>query len=241
MQYRKFEFRDLNNGSVISAPKKDESATKIEQIVTDAVVGALTDNIGLSTDTMTKLDYENVIDPVQELPVIDVELIRGESYQHGYSDAKAQFEPALRAIKEDERLVESLKSKLEAVVPVVDVQEQILGLASKVISAIAKKMHLVIPVDFEGIILGEMMSILNKSYKTGEITIKVHPERIAYCENLIKINALPARIAGNVKIVSEETLGKSDCALVWNETELEYSQDQIIKDADAILEHLNIK
>ena len=144
-------------------------------------------------------------------------------------------------MKEDEALVASLKSKLEAIVPVIDSQEQVFTLAAKAVGAIAKKMHLAIPAVFEGIILGEMMSILNKYYKTGEITIKVHPERVDYCENLLKIKALPARIAGNVKILSEETVGKSDCTLAWNETELEYSQDQIVKDADAILEHLNIK
>ena len=83
--------------------------------------------------------------------------------------------------------------------------------------------------------------LLNKYYKTGEITIKVNPERVDYCENLLKIKALPARIAGNVKIAPEDTIGKSDCTLAWNETELEYSQEQITKDTDAILEHLNMK
>ena len=241
MQYRKFEFRDLKSGSVIAAPKKDESETKIAQIVTDAVVNALTDNIGIPNESNTNPLQDHIPELVHEEPTIDVDAIRAESYQHGYSDAKAHFEPLLKEIKEDESLVGSLKSKLEAIMPVIDMSEQTFTLASKALSAIAKKMHLTIPTDFERIILGEMMPILNKYYKTGEITIKVNPERVDYCENLLKIKALPARIAGNVKIAPEDTIGKSDCTLAWNETELEYSQEQITKDTDAILEHLNMK
>ena len=241
MQYSKFEFRDFKSGSVIAAPKKDEAETKIAQIVTDAVVDALTDNIGLPCESALNLEQKHVSEVSEEEPAIDVEAVRLESYQHGYSDAKAHFDPLLKDIKEDESLVGNLKSKLDSIVPVVDLQEQIFSLASKALGVIAKKMHLAIPADFERIVLGEMMSILNKYYKTGAITIKVHPERVDYCENLLKIKALPARIAENVKIVPEETIGKSDCTLVWNETELEYSQEQITKDTDAILEHLNMK
>ncbi len=233
MQYRKFEFQDFNSGVVIAAPKKDESETKIEQIVTDAVVDALNENMGLNEDPIPR-----VITPE---PEVDVDAIRAESYQNGYNDAKMHFEPLLKEIKSDESLVESLKSKLEAILPVVDSQEQMFALSSKTLGVIAKKMHLAVPADFEKIILGEMMSILNKYYKTGEITIKVNPERVDYCENLLKIKALPARIAGSVKIVAEETVGKSDCTLAWNETELEYSQEQIVKDTDAILERLDIR
>ena len=234
MQYRKFEFRDFNSSSVIAAPKKDESEIKIEQIVTDAVVDALNENMSLPAEVC-------VPEEVSREPAIDIEAIRSASYQNGYSDAKAHYEPLLKEIKEDEALVSTLKSKLEAILPIVDMQEQMFTLASKALGAIAKKMHLAIPADFEKIILGEMMSILNKYYKTGAITIKVHPERVDYCENLLKINTLPARIAENVKIVPEETVGKSDCTLAWNETELQYSQEQVIEDTDAILEHLNVR
>lgn len=229
MEYSKFEFRDFNGSPVVAAPKKDESEAKIEQIVTDAVVDALHENMSQQEVTPEVHDAE---------PVIDIESIRAESYQNGYNDAKVHFEPLLKEVKEDEMLVSMLKSKLEAILPVVDLQGQIFTLSSKALSALSKKLHLAVPADFEKIILGEMMSILNKYYKTGEITIHVHPERVDYCENLLKINALPARIIESLKIVPEETLGKSDCTLAWNETEIQYSQEQIIKDTDAILEHL---
>ena len=242
MEYEKFEFRDLKNGSVIAAPKKDESETKIAQIVTDAVVGALTTNIGVApTDDEQIEQAMSSIEEAPKEPEINIEEIRIESYRHGYDDAKAHFEPLLKEFKEDEALFENLKAKLDAIAPVVDMQKQIFELATKTIGAMAKKMHLTLPVDFESIILGEMVSILNKYYKTGAITIKVHPERVDYCENFLKMKALPTRLAGNVKIESNDTIGKSDCTLVWNETELEYNQEQIIKDADAILEHLNMR
>jgi len=232
MQYRKFEFHDFNSSEVISAPKKNESEIKIDQIVADAVVDALNEN--MSMPEVCALEESPA-------PVIDVEAIRSTSYQNGYSDAKTHYEPLLKAIREDEALVATLKSKLEAILPIVDIQSQIFTLASKALGVIAKKMHLAIPADFEKIILGEMMSILNKYYKAGAITIKVHPERVDYCENLLKINTLPARIAENVKIVPEETVGKNDCTLAWNETELQYSQEQVVEDTDAILEHLNMR
>jgi len=228
MEYSKFEFRDFNGSLVVAAPKRDESEAKIEQIVTDAVVDALHENIG---------QPEAIAEDPPE-PIIDAESIRAESYQNGYNDAKAHFEPLLNVVKEDELLVSILKSKLEAILPVIDGQEQIFTLSAKALSVLSKKLHLAVPADFEKIILGEMMSILNKYYKTGAITIHVHPERVDYCENLLKINALPARIIENIKIEPAETLGKSDCTLAWNETEIQYSQEQIIRDTDAILEHL---
>lgn len=240
MQYSKFEFRDFSigdasNQTIIPGPKKNESEAHIENIVNDAVIDALNENIG------TPLQQNTVAEPENSHVEIDVEKIRAESYQNGYNDAKGHFEPLVNAKKEDDLLSETLKSKLDAILPVIDMQNEIFALASKTLACMAKKMHLAIPADFDRVVLGEMMSVLNKYYKTGEINIKVNPERVDYCKNLLKINTLPAHIAENIKIVSEDTLGKSDCIFSWGETKLEYSQEEIEKDTNVILEHLNIK
>lgn len=238
MQYNKFEFRDFNRGTVIRTPPKDEVQAEIEQIVTNAVVDALQENIGNVEDKVAQESSEEKMEESQ--PAIDIDSIRAESYQNGYNDAKMHFEPLIKGVKEDESLVQVLKSKLEAILPVVDIKEQTLTLSTKALVEIAKKLHLAIPTDFESIILGEMTAILNKYYKTGEITITVHPEKVDYCQNLLKISTLPTRISENVQIVPEDTMGKGDCTLRWKETELEYSQGQIIEDTDAILEHLKV-
>ena len=238
MEYSKFEFRDFGKGAiVVRAPRKDESEAQLEQIVNDVVVDALQENIALRNEAK---DDSKEDDAEEEEPKVDIEAIRGESYKNGYDDAKIYFEPLLKAVKEDEGLVQSLKDKIESIVPVVDMQDQMFKLSVKALETIAKKLHLAIPTDFEKIVLGEMMSILNKYYKTGAITITVNPERVDYCQNLLKLNTLPARIVDNVRIVAEETVGRGTCTLNWNETELEYSQEQIMQDTDAILEHLKV-
>jgi hypothetical protein len=84
-----------------------------------------------------------------------------------------------------------LKSKLDAILPIVDVQEQTLELSTKALVEVAKKLHLAIPIDFERIILGEMATILNKYYKTGEI--KLNPVNITrtVVGSEIQVEAVP--------------------------------------------------
>jgi hypothetical protein len=240
MKHSKFEFRDFSRQPIVHAPKLDLAAMQQEKLIVTAVTEALAENtpIQLESSLVHNMNSSTPPPPIHKEKEIDVEAISAESYKNGYNDAKAHFEPLIQNIKDDNTLSELLKLRLEAVTQTYDLKDQVFRLSASIVSALAQKLHLAIPTDFEKVLLGEMMSILNKYYKSGEITIKINPERVDYCQNLLKIRALPEIVAQNVKLVSDEGLGKSACVLSWNETELEYSQEQIIADSDGILEHL---
>ncbi len=232
-QYTKFEFREFSKCAVVHMEHKNEQELEKERLINEAVAEHLIENTHhTDNESFTNINHQ---------PEINIEEIREESYKHGYDDAKAHFEPLVSQVKNNDSLCSLLQSKLEAVAPVADLQDDVFRLSASLVSTLAKKMHLVLPTDFEAIILGEMLPLLSKYYKMGTITLGINPERVDYCTNLLKIGTLPTTIAENIKIVQNKDVGTNDCKLEWHETQLEYNQEQMILDAEKILEHLKME
>ncbi|MEY3197390.1 MAG: hypothetical protein RLZZ59_761 [Pseudomonadota bacterium] len=239
MKHSRFEFRDFGRGRIVYSTKPDTSELEKNRLIEAAVKEALADNIPITLDAESVHSLESAPSKstLSELEV-NIEEIRSESYKNGYDDAKAHFEPLIQKIKDDEEIGLILKTRLEAICPTFDLKNKVFELAASSMLALSRKLNLAIPVDFEKIIMGEMMSILNKYYRSGEITIKINPERVDYCQNLLKINALPAIIAENLKFVPDGAVSKNDCLLSWNDTEVTYLQDQIVSDVENIVKNL---
>lgn len=227
MKYNKFNYRDFNKAEVIESLKEDKAISELNQIVADVVTEALNENM-----------HSDIAPSEEHQEQVDVNAIRDESYRHGYEDAKKQFEPMMKLQQENEALEELLKVKLEQITPSLNIDNQIIEAAIKILETLAKKLHLALPVDFDRIVLGEMTSLLSKYYKNGNIKLKVHPEKVDYCQNLLKIGSLPKNVLGHIDIEVGEDMGKSDCVLVWNDTMLDYTQEQIIKDAELVIQNL---
>lgn len=180
----------------------------------------------------------------QEVPKpsdIDVASIKEESYQQGYQAAKAELEHALNEKSSDEALYNALQEKLAAIEPKDDIQNEAFDLSSGLIAILAKKLHLAVPADFEAIILGEMLPVLNKYYKKGKVIAKLHPDRVDYCNNLFRIGELPKELADNIEIVPDESVPKNDCSIEWQDAALEYSQEDLLTEAETIIDHLKVK
>lgn len=175
------------------------------------------------------------------IPEMDMEKIKEESYQKGYKEAEALFAPKIEAQQADESLHKLLQDKLTAIDSDKDLNSEIFEAGSGLIAILAKKLHLSVPADFEAIILGEMVPVLNKYHKKGKVIVRVNPERVDYCNNLFRIGELPEALLENIELVSDETVAANDCSIDWQDATLEYNQEDLLTEADNILEHLKMK
>ena len=178
---------------------------------------------------------------VPEEPMVDLERIKEESYQRGYKEAESLLSPKLEAQEGDKAFDVLIKDKLDSIRPAMDLKDNMFEMLSGLITIIAKKLHLTVPADFEAIILGEMVPVLNKHYKNGSIIVKVNPERVDYCNNLFKIGELPEKVFENIELIPDESVAKNDCNIEWQDALLKYNQEDLIVEADKILDHLKTK
>jgi flagellar biosynthesis/type III secretory pathway protein FliH len=174
-------------------------------------------------------------------PEIDIEKIKEESYQRGYKEAESLLTPKLETKVAEDNLHNLLKEKLSATPPSADLGNSMFEIAAGLIAILAKKLHLAVPADFEAIILGEMMPIINKYYKKGKVIARVNPERVDYCNNLFRIGELAERLSENIELVPDEGVAKNDCSIEWDAARLEYHQEDLLTEADKILDHLKMK
>lgn len=174
-------------------------------------------------------------------PEIDVEKIKEEAYQKGYKEAESLLSGKLEAKVQNENLNNLLQEKLSSIEPSSDLSNETFEVASGLIAILAKKLHLAVPADFEAIILGEMVPVLNKYHKKGKVIVRVNPERVDYCNNLFRIGELPETLLGDIELVPDEAMLANDCSIDWQDATLEYNQEDLIEEADNILEHLKMK
>lgn len=175
--------------------------------------------------------------PVSNPPVTESS---EDLHAKGFAEAKEHYEPLLQEIEAKNALTNILQAKLEAITPVGDLQEQIFRLSTKLISAIGQKMYLVWPIDFEKMMMNEIAEMLKKYCKSGTIIVTVHPSRTESCRDILKIASLPPRMSENIRIEGEETMEKNNCKVEWQDSRLEYNQEQIMLEAERILEHLKM-
>jgi hypothetical protein len=248
-QYSKFEYKDFDSffgeHVIISSPPEhvqDEMEREKDRLINEVI----TEHFSEKLPETAPLDEFHIEENIQSFEVpheaaLDIEAVKTESYQKGYNDAKNLFEGELQARREDSNLESLLKSKLESITSALDLENQVFRLASNVLAVIAKKLHLMVPADFETVILGEMVPLLSKYYKIGSIILTVNPDKVDYCKNLFKIGSLPHHISENIVVNADESMAKDSCSLKWNDTSLEYNQEELVLDIEKILDHLKIE
>lgn len=173
---------------------------------------------------------------------LDIESIKQQEYKRGYEQAKAELEEQAslrdKVDVSNKELADVLKERLNTIVPEADFNEKVARLSAEAISGIAKKLHLVLPVNFEEIICKGLIDKLNKFYKEGKVTIKIHPERYEYCSQILQSDSIPAKFKDNFKIEQDDKITVDDCSVEWEDTILEYSKEQLSEEIDIIIERL---
>lgn len=231
-EYAKFIFKDFPTESVVHKTVDSTESEIQDQLIAGAVVQHLETIV--PADTTSTVQASETHDAVQE--EIDLTKIRAESYSLGYEEAKRETEPLIEQLKSDLHFSTILHQQLDVIAPKNDIDKQLLTFSVECIKTIADRLLLSLPVEFDKILLNEMLSITHKFYKEGQITIRVHTNRLEYSEDLIKSDA---RIKPeNVNIVVDDNLGSNDCVVEWDETRLEYDQERIKLEIDRIFNQL---
>ncbi len=251
-KYEKFELKELPKSAVVNS-----SVHAKNHEVDELIIEAVSEHISKIVDEEKSKDSENVgnskknvDDPLesrnmlseggpQEIKVeIDVEAIKEEFYQKGLDEAKVKYEAIIADSNSKGDLSEILAQKLASILPSGNIDEQVTKVSASAISGIAKKLHLILPANFEEIISNGLIEKLKTFYKEGSIVLTIHPDRYDFCTEVLQSESISSKFKENFQIVKDEKLGKDDCILDWAETRLEYNQEQLTAEIDKIIEQL---
>lgn len=247
-KYEKFQYDDLPKSAVIN-PGFFQGESEVDKLILDAVSEHLTKiidevadhgktpEIHKQNESIDKiLDNDNIPKEISE--PVDLESIRKSSYDNGYNDAREHYEQQIQNLNADNSFVNLVIEKLNAIVPDVKLDEQLIKVSAEVLADIAKKLHLILPVNFDEIIRNGLFEKLKNFYKEGDITLTVHPDRYEFCTEVLQSEQIPFRFKDNLHIIKDENFSKDDCRIEWQDTRLEYNQEQVSAEIDKIINQL---
>jgi flagellar biosynthesis/type III secretory pathway protein FliH len=240
-EHKKFELEELPKSAVVNSnahSQDEETMQLINEVVTEHISKIVDDvNIGEPLDEIKKnLNNESVVASTD--PIIDVEQIKLESYNRGLEESKSKYEPMLTKLNENNNFFELLHQKLSSILPEEKIDSQISKISAESIAGIAKKLHLILPSNFEEIIRVGLIEKLKNFYKEGNITITIHPRRYDFCKEILQSDTISSKFKDNFQIVKDDKIGEDDCRLEWADTRLEYNQEQLTAEIDKIIEQL---
>lgn len=236
-KYEKFIYQDLPKSAVANLCNKQIASDNYqEEIINTAIVNHLNNII---TNDKENTDQQLIKDEEDsEKLEIDIEQIKLDCYNKGLDDAKAQYEPIINGLQSDSNLTKLLEQKISEISNKCDLDGQIAKLATEIITGIAKKIYLILPIDFEQILRLELLDRLKKFYKEGQISLIINPNRYDFCINILQSEHLAAHLKDNLRIIKDDQMAIDDCKLEWDSTCLEYNQDQLSIEIDSILQQL---
>lgn len=103
---------------------------------------------------------------------------------------------------------------------------------------IAKKICLILPVDFEQALRAQLLKTIQKFYNEGKVKIIIHPTQAQFCNNILHTSDLPPKLKDHLQIVEDSNINKNNCRLEWNDSSFEYSPEQLSSEIQSILEQL---
>ena len=244
-KHEKFELEDLPKSAVVNSTFYNEES-EVDKLINEVVTEHL---IKIVEDTSTNNDLESKksIDessesinmrPEIEKESIDIDFVKQEAFAKGYDEAKLNYEKQLEELTSENKFAGLFKEKLQSIVPAVEIDSQIAKVSAEAIAGIAKKLHLILPADFQEIIRHGLFEKLKNFYKEGVITLTIHPDRYAFCTEVLQSDEIPSRFKDNFQIIQDDKLNKDDCSLEWLDTRLEYNQEQLSAEIDKIIEQL---
>jgi len=253
-KYEKFELEELPKSAVVNSQvhAKDQ---EVNELINEAVSEHLNkivdegeqDNDNEKSFELAKKSVDDSLEtysitseestPIQELG-IDIEAIKAEFYQKGLEEAKVKYETIISEKNSENDLFKKLSEKLSLISQAGDIDAQIAKVSAEAISSIAKKLHLILPANFEEIISNGLINKLKTFYKEGSIVLTIHPDRYDFCTELLQLDEIPSKFKENFQIIKDDKLGMDDCILDYNETRLEYNQEQLTVEIDKIIEQL---
>jgi flagellar biosynthesis/type III secretory pathway protein FliH len=244
-KHEKFELEDLPKSAVVNATFYSEES-EVDKLINEVVTEHLS-KIVEDGESINYLEGQKNIDEssensnmhtIVEEEFVDVESAKLEAFAKGYEEAKLNYEKQLEELIVDNNFSDLFKEKLQSIAPVVEIDSQIAKVSAEAIAGIAKKLHLILPADFQEIIRHGLFEKLKNFYKEGIITLTIHPDRYDFCREVLQSDEISSRYKDNFQIVQDGKLNKDDCSLEWLDTRLEYNQEQLLAEIDKIIEQL---
>ena len=143
-------------------------------------------------NNITKEEEQIETEEEQEKALI-IERMKSLSYNQGAEDTRIHYESIVSKLQLENDFSSILYSKIEDINPVVNIDTQISKLSAEIISSIAKKIYLILPVDFELMLEQELLSRLQKFYKEGQIKLIINPSKYDLCRKVLAIENLPLK------------------------------------------------
>jgi len=238
-KYEKFVLEALPRNAVVNS-----STYNKEVEVDDIIVSVVADHISKIVDIdasdsvlSEQITSAEVLNPNLLSPET-IEKIKQEAYALGAEEARAKYETIIEELKNKKNLSDLLHEKLSSIQLVADLDSQIAKVSAESIATIAKKLHLILPVNFEEIISQGLLEKLKKFYKEGKVTLTIHPDRYDFCTESLRSDSIQGKLKDNFQIIKDTSVGIDDCKLEWADTCLEYNQAQLVSEIDKIIEQL---
>jgi flagellar biosynthesis/type III secretory pathway protein FliH len=229
-KYEKFIFQELPKNLVVNFHDNHEIDYNKDELINHVITQHLQTIVTEENDSADEID-----DIATE---VDLDQIRLESYNKGLDDAKINYEKIISELQSENNLSELLQEKILEIAPKLNLDNQVAKLTSQIITNIAKKIYLILPVDFEQTLRLGLLDKLKKIYKEGQIKLSVNPERYDFCNNILQTENLPVKLKENIHIIKDDDINIDDCRLEWSNTILEYNHEQISVEIEKILEQI---
>jgi flagellar biosynthesis/type III secretory pathway protein FliH len=233
-KYPKFVFQELPHSSILNRRDFAASAT-IGEGVDVTLEQRLQDTVNAERDFIN--EDESVPTEGSELSGVNFDQLKSESYNNGFECATAQYEEKIKDLTAEKNFLELIKTRLLDISPPIDIDQQLLLALTKITIEIAKKLRLILPIDFEKLLQEELVKSVTKFYKSGSISLAVHPSRYTLSQESLN-GELPSTLAKDLTIVSDEALAIDDCKIEWSGACFKYTQMQIDQEVTKILEQL---
>jgi len=234
-KYPKFTFHDLPKASVVNIQDNFDMEIHKEELINHAITEHL--NTIMSEELDSENPSSNKLKEESDV-IVDIEQVKLDSYHKGLDDARIKYENVINDINNENNFLEILKQKITELNPVSNIDSEIAKLSASIIATIARKVCLIMPVDFEQVLKSQLLSSLKKFYKEGMIVLTINPERYELSKNVLQLENLPAKLKENFEIIKDELLGINDCKLQWQDVSLKYDQEQLSSEIEEIIKQL---
>jgi flagellar biosynthesis/type III secretory pathway protein FliH len=231
-KYERFVLKDFPKNAVVNLGDHEVDYGQ-EEMIADVI----TQHLQTIVTSDEILDCENE-QSERDLSLEEIEQIKLESYNNGFEQARLHYAEQIDNLRNDSNFTELLKQRLESVSPTIEFDKEIVKMLSQIISEVAKKLYLVLPVDFEGIVCSELLSRVWQFYKEGSVILTVHPDRYEFCLGLLGLENIDNKLKEKLTINTDDTISYNDCRVESLNTRLEYKQENIEAEIVKILEQI---
>lgn len=233
MIIEKFIFQDLSKINTLNNIECDNAIyeTSDEYNIADTSIKDL--------DSDSEIKAEQVdLEEVNALSETDIEQIKLDSYNKGLIASREEFDKKVQELQVRFDFFSTIRNKLSDLQINVDINSDLLSLLITLIENIAKKLRVILPVDFHEIMKKELLEKVLNFYSQGEIICTVNSIKIEECTKIFELNQLPNEVRDRIKLVADDSLEQNDCIIHVNNSCFKYNQSLIESEAIKILEQL---